>query len=111
MSTAISFDEFSKIDLRIGTIVDVYEFEEAHTPAYKLTIDFGGLGIKKSSAQITSLYSKEDLLNKQIIANVNFSNKQIANFISECLVLGAVNGSKVVLLCPEESVPNGTTVR
>jgi tRNA-binding protein len=71
MSTAISFDEFSKIDLRIGTIVDVYEFEEAHTPAYKLTIDFGGLGIKKSSAQITSLYSKEDLLNKQIIANIN----------------------------------------
>ena len=111
MGAIISFDDFSKIDLRIGTIIEVLDFEQAHNPAYKLTIDFGGLGIKKSSAQITSLYSKEDLLNKQIIANVNFSNKQIANFISECLVLGAVGASKVVVLSPEVSVPNGTAVR
>ena len=111
MSSVISFDDFSKIDLRIGTIIEVFDFEEAHEPAYKLTIDFGSLGIKKSSAQITSLYSKEDLLSKQIIANVNFSKKQISNFLSECLVLGAVEDSKVVLLSPEDSVPNGTPVR
>ena len=111
MSSVILFDDFSKIDLRIGTIIEVFDFEEAHKLAYKLTIDFGSLGIKKSSAQITSLYSKEDLLSKQIIANVNFSKKQISNFVSECLVLGAVEDSKVVLLSPEESVPNGTPVR
>ena len=110
MSTTISFEDFSKIDLRIGTIVNVSSFEEAYKPAYKLTIDFGLLGIKKSSAQITSLYSEEDLLNKQIIANVNFYDKQIANFSSQCLVLGALDGSKVILLSPEESVLNGTTV-
>jgi len=111
MSSTISFDDFSKIDLRIGTVIEVSDFEESHKPAYKLTIDFGSLGIKKSSAQITSFYSKEDLLKKQIIANVNFSNKQIANFLSECLVLGAVESSKVILLSPEETVPNGTPVR
>ena len=108
MSTTITFDDFSKIDLRIGTIIEVSDFEEAHKPAYKITIDFGSLGLKQSSAQITSVYSKEDLLRKQIIANVNFSNKMIANYVSECLVLGA---SKVVLLSPEETVPNGTPVR
>tara|TARA_B100000768_G_scaffold1867_1_gene2448 strand:+ start:16215 stop:16550 length:336 start_codon:yes stop_codon:yes gene_type:complete len=111
MNPIISFDDFSKIDLRIGTIIDVLEHERAHKPAYILTIDFGDLGTKKSSAQITSLYSKNDLLERQIIANVNFSNKQIANFVSECLVLGAVKNFKVVLLSPEVSVPNGTPVR
>ena len=111
MNPIISFDDFSKIDLRIGTIIDVLEHERAHKPAYILTIDFGDLGTKKSSAQITSLYSKKDLLERQIIANVNFSNKQIANFVSECLVLGAVINFKVVLLSPEVSVPNGTPVR
>ena len=111
MSTTITFDDFSKIDLRIGTIIEVSDFEEAHKPAYKITIDFGSLGLKQSSAQITSVYSKEDLLRKQIIANVNFSNKMIANYVSECLVLGAVESSKVVLLSPEETVPNGTPVR
>ena len=108
MSSVISFDDFSKSDLRIGTITEVFDFNEAHKPAYKLTIDFGSVGIKKSSAQITSLYSKEDLLNKQIIANINFPNKQISNFVSECLVLGAVDAFKVILLSPEENVPNGT---
>ena len=111
MSSTISFDEFSKIDLRIGTVIEVSDFEEAHKPAYKITIDFGSLGLKQSSAQITSVYSKEDLLRKQIIANVNFSNKMIANYVSECLVLGALEASKVVLLSPEETVPNGTPVR
>ena len=111
MNPIISFDDFSKIDLRIGTIIDVLEHERAHKPAYILTIDFGDLGTKKSSAQITSLYSKKDLLERQIIANVNFSNKQIANFVSECLVLGAVINFKVVLFSPEVSVPNGTPVR
>jgi tRNA-binding protein len=110
MITTISFEDFSKIDLRIGTIIEVSNFEEAHKPAYKLTIDFGDLGIKKSSAQITSLYSEQDLLNKQIVANVNFCNKQIANYSSQCLVLGASGDSNVILLCPEDSVPNGTSV-
>jgi len=110
MTTTISFDDYSKIDLRIGTITEVFDFNEAHKPSYKLTIDFGSVGIKKSSAQITSLYSKEDLLNKQIIANINFPNKQISNFVSECLVLGAVDAFKVVLLAPEENVPNGTSL-
>lgn len=110
MSMSISFEDFSKLDLRIGTIVKVSNFEEAYKPAYKLTIDFGDLGIKKSSAQITSIYSEEDLLNKQIVANVNFPNKQIANFFSQCLVLGVIEESKVILLSPEKSVPNGSRV-
>ena len=110
MSTTISYEDFAKLDLRIGTIVEVSNFEEAYKPAYKLTIDFGDLGIKKSSAQVTSIYSEEDLLNKQIVANVNFPNKQIANFFSQCLVLGVIEDSKVILLSPEHSVPNGTRV-
>ena len=111
MSATISFEDFSKIDLRIGTIMEVLDFSEAHKPAYKLTIDFGALGTKKSSAQITTLYSKEDLLDRQIVANVNFLKKQIANFVSECLVLGAEDASQVILLSPEEAVPNGTPIR
>ena len=76
-----------------------------------MSIDFGALGIKKTSAQFTSLYSKEDLLDKQVVANVNFKNKQIANFMSECLVVGAVDSDKVVLLSPENKVLNGTPIR
>lgn len=110
MSTTIHFDDFTKVDLRVGTIVEVNDFPEAKNPAYQLTIDFGGLGIKKSSAQITTLYNKEDLLNRQIVAVVNFPKKQIAKFMSECLVLGAVNKSDVILLNPEHKVPNGTVV-
>ena len=94
----ILFKDFQKIDLRVGTIVAVQDFPKARKPAYKLSIDFGSLGIKKSSAQITTLYNKEDLIGKQIIANVNFEEKQIANFKSQCLVLGAVDKDKVVLL-------------
>jgi tRNA-binding protein len=107
----VSFEDFQKIDLRVGTIINVVNFPEATKPAYKLTIDFGPLGIKKSSAQITKLYKKEDLINKQIVANINFHYKQIANFISQCLILGAVDGSSVILLSTSEKVPNGSIVQ
>ena len=110
MSGTITFEDFTKIDLRVGTIIEVNDFLKARNPAYQLTIDFGDLGIKKSSAQITTLYSKEELLGRQIVATVNFSKKQIANFISECLIMGAVDGKDVILLKPEHKVKNGTTV-
>lgn len=110
MSNTIQFEDFTVVDLRVGTIIDVNDFPEARNPAYQLTIDFGDLGIKKTSAQITTLYTKEKLLNKQIVAVVNFPKKQIAKFMSECLVLGAVNGKDVILLNPETPVKNGTTV-
>ena len=111
MSDTITFEDFSKVDLRVGTITEVNDCPEARKPAYKLSIDFGDLGIKKTSAQITALYSKDDLLGKQIVANVNFSEKQIANFMSQCLIVGAVDSEKVILLSSEEKVPNGTPVR
>ena len=110
MHDTITFEDFTKIDLRVGTITEVTDFPEARNPAYKLTIDFGELGIKRSSAQITTLYSKEELLNRQIVAVVNFPVKQIGPFMSECLVLGAVNGKDVILLDPENKVKNGSTV-
>lgn len=110
MSDIINFDDFTKVDIRVGTIIEVSDFPEARNPSYKLRIDFGDLGIKQSSAQITNLYKKEDLLNRQILAVVNFPKKQIANFFSECLVLGAVDGNNVILLNPEDKVMNGSTV-
>ena len=110
MNNIRTFEDFSKVDLRVGTIIEVNDFPESRNPAYQLSIDFGDLGIKKSSAQITSLYKKEDLLQKQIVAVVNFPKKQIAKFNSECLILGAVNGKDVVLLNPEIKVKNGSTV-
>lgn len=110
MENTITFDDFTKVDLRIGTIIEVKNFDEARNPAYKLVIDFGDLGIKKSSAQITTLYKEEDLLNRQIVAVVNFPKKQIAKFMSECLVLGGVNNKDVILLKPEQKVKNGTPV-
>ncbi|GAL66650.1 chaperonin CsaA [Jejuia pallidilutea] len=94
----------------MGTIIAVNDFPEAKKPAYQLTIDFGDLGVKKSSAQITTLYSKKELINKQIIAVINFPKKQIAKFMSGCLVLGAVNAKDVILLKPETKVRNGSTV-
>lgn len=111
MNTTITFEDFAKVDLRVGTIIAVNDFPEARKPAYQLTIDFGDLGIKKSSAQITTLYNKENLLNKQIVAVVNFPKKQIANFMSDCLVVGFVSGKDVVLLSPEHRVLNGSSVR
>ena len=110
MDETITFDDFAKIDLRVGTIIKVCSFPEARNPAYKLTIDFGDLGIKKTSAQITTRYKKDDLLKKQIVAVVNFPKKQIAKFMSECLVLGAVIGKDVILLNPEKKVKNGSVV-
>ena len=110
MNTLITFEDFSKTDLRVGTIIEVNDFPEARNPAYQLTIDFGDLGIKKTSAQITTLYKKEDLLQKQIVAVVNFPKKQIAKFMSECLVLGAISGKDVILLNPENRVKNGSIV-
>ncbi len=110
MNKTITFEDFSKIDLRVGTIIEVNDFPEARHPAYQLTIDFGDLGIKKSSAQITTRYKKEDLLQRQIVAVMNFPKKQIAKFMSECLVLGAVNGKDVILLNPENKVKNGRVV-
>ncbi len=104
----IDWNDFEKIDIRVGTITEVTDFPKAKKPSYQLTIDFGELGIKKSSAQITDLYSKENLVGTQIIAIVNFPPKQIANFFSECLVLGIYTDKKeVVLIQPRQQVENG----
>ncbi|MDD3083485.1 MAG: tRNA-binding protein [Candidatus ainarchaeum sp.] len=103
----ISWQEFEKVNLRIGTIIKVDDFPEAKKPAYKLEIDFGEFGIKKSSAQITQLYKKEDLIGKQIIAVTNFPPKQVANFISECLVTGFITENGVVLATIDKKTKNG----
>ena len=108
MQGKVSYADFEKIEIRIGTITAAEDFPEARNPAYRLKIDFGELGEKKSSAQITKLYKKEGLVGKQVVAVVNFPPKQVANFISECLVLGIVlDGQQIVLLQPERKVPNG----
>lgn len=107
----LSWEEFEKVDMRVGTVLEVNDFPKARKPAYQLRIDFGALGIKNSSAQIVNLYSKEELVGKQIIAVVNFPPKQIANFISECLVLGIYNeNNEVVLLSPDKKTENGCKV-
>ncbi len=108
----IHWDDFAKIDMRVGTIKKAEEFPEAHKPAYILTIDFGPeIGIKKSSAQITTLYNKKRLKGEQVIAVVNFPPKQIGPFISECLVMGIYNEQEdVVLLRPQREVMNGCKV-
>ena len=107
----ITWDDFEKLDIRVGTIVKVTDFPKAKKPAYQISIDFGELGIRHSSAQVTSLYSKEDLEGKQVIAVVNFPPKQIAGFFSECLVLGVYTDKKeVVLLAPERPVGNGLKI-
>jgi len=106
--TTIQWPDFEKIDIRAGTILEVNDFPKAKKSAWQLTIDFGELGIKKSSAQITDLYEKQSLIGKQVIAVVNFPPKQIANFLSECLVLGVYSDKKeVVLLTPDKKVNNG----
>ncbi len=105
----INWTAFEQVELRVGTIIRVQEFPEAKKPAFKLTIDFGAeIGIKKSSAQITDLYTKETLLHKQIVAVVNFPAKQIGPFLSECLVTGfADEKGRIALAVPEFAVPNG----
>lgn len=106
-----SFEDFLKVDIRIGTVIKVSDFPKAKKPAYKLQIDFGDLGIKKSSAQITDLYTKNELLNKQVSAIVNFKPRQIANFMSECLVLGVYNqDDNVVLLQASKKIKKGEQV-
>jgi tRNA-binding protein len=111
MNVEITFEDFLKIDIRIATIIEVKDFPKARKPAYQLTLDFGALGIKKSSAQITDLYTKEELLHKQVSAIINFKPRQIANFMSECLVLGVYNSDgNVVLLQASKSVKNGEKV-
>lgn len=110
MKDIITFEDFTKIDLRIGTIIKVVDFPKARKPAYQIHIDFGDLGIKKTSAQITALYKKEDLLNKQVTAVVNFKPKQIADFMSECLILGIQNGEEVILLKSTDQIKNGEVV-
>jgi tRNA-binding protein len=104
----ITWDDFEKIDMRVGTIIEAADFLKARKPAYQLTIDFGEMGTRKSSAQIAGLYPKEALIGKQVIAVMNFPKKQIANFFSECLVLGVyTHKNEVVLLQPERKVEDG----
>ncbi len=108
---AITWNDFEKVEMRVGTIIDAEDFPKARNPAYKLKINFGDNGIKQSSAQIKKLYNKEDLIGKQIIAVTNFPPKQIANFMSECLVLGIVLiNNEVVLFHPEREVTNGLRI-
>ena len=107
----ISWEDFEKVDIRVGTIIEVNPFPKARKPAWQLNIDFGELGVKRSSAQIVKHYTAEQLVGKQIVAVVNFPPKQIANFFSECLVLGLADDSKdIVLLSPDQKVPNGNRV-
>jgi len=107
----ISWADFEKLEIRTGTIIAISDFPEARKPAYKLAIDFGELGIKKSSAQITAHYRKEELVGKQIVAVVNFPPKQIGPFISECLVLGAIQADgSVILLQTEQEIENGLRI-
>ncbi len=105
-------DQFFQADIRVGTVIKVEDFPEARKPAYKLWIDFGEeVGVKKSSAQITDLYSKDDLLNRQVIAVTNFPPRQVARFMSEVLVLGAMQkDGSVVLLQTERGVENGLRI-
>ena len=105
----ISIDDFLNVDIRVGTIVDVQPFEKARKPAWKLWVDFGSdIGVKKSSAQVTVHYSKEDLMGRQVAAVVNFPPRQIADFMSEILVLGfSDTEGAIVLIGPERPVPNG----
>ena len=111
METTISWEDFSKIDMRTGTVTAVYDFPEARNPSFKLDIDFGPeIGVKKTSAQITEKYDKEDIVGLQVIAVVNFPKKQIANFMSECLLIGAVDDKDVTLLEPGRQVKNGLRI-
>lgn len=108
----LTWEEFEKTEMRVGTIIEANDFPEARKPAYQLTIDFGAdIGVRKSSAQITKRYKKEELIGRQIVAVVNFPKKQIGKFMSECLVLGAVGQEgDVVLLAPDFKVENGLRI-
>lgn len=106
----LTWSEFERVDMRVGTIIEAYPFEKARKPAYIIKADFGEFGILKTSAQVTVLYTPEALAGKQVVGIVNFPNKQIANIKSEFLLLGGVDGTAVSLLTLDQSVPNGTKV-
>lgn len=109
--TLITYADFDKVEIRVGKIIEVKDFPKARKPAYKLWIDFGELGIKKSSAQITKLYTPTELIERQILAVTNFPPRQIANFLSEVLVLGVVcDNEEVVLMGSDRSVPLGKRI-
>jgi tRNA-binding protein len=111
MENLINWSDFQAVDIRAGTVLEALPFPEARKPAYRLTIDFGEKGVLRSSAQITAFYRTEDLVGRQVVAVVNFPPKQIANHISECLVLGVYNSDgEVVLLSPLQPVENGSRV-
>jgi tRNA-binding protein len=109
-ASPLTWKEFEKVDMRVGTIVHAEVFEEARNPSYKITISFGEYGLRKTSAQITTLYTPEELIGRQVIAVINFPPKQIANMLSECLLLGAVDGKDVTLLSTERPVKNGLKI-
>lgn len=109
-TSPISWQDFKKLEMRVGTIIQAEEFKEARNPAYKVIVDFGDYGKRKSSAQITKLYQPEELIGKQVIAVVNFPPKQIANMMSECLILGTVDGEEVTLLTSDKQVKNGLRI-
>ncbi|PIE98177.1 MAG: tRNA-binding protein [Treponema sp.] len=107
----IEWSDFVKIEMRVGTIIFAEEFKEAKNPAYKMIVDFGDYGTRKTSAQITRLYTPEELIGKQVVAVLNFPKKQIATIMSECLILGGLcEHQEVVLLKPERKVKNGTQI-
>lgn len=106
----INWQDFAKIEMRVGTVIKAVPFPEAKNPAYKIIIDFGAYGIRKTSAQITKLYKPEEIIGKQVVAVVNLPKKQIANMQSECLILGAVNGDEVTLLSLDKEVENGLII-
>ncbi len=109
-NTNISWTDFMKVEMRVGTVISAEVFEEARNPAYKIQVNFGEYGIRKTSAQITTLYQPEDIIGKQVVAVVNFPPKQIANIMSECLILGAVDGKEVTLIAPGMKVKNGLRI-
>lgn len=112
MEQTLSWNDFEKVEMHIGTIIEVTDFPEARKAAYQLTIDFGSeIGIKKTSAQITKRYQKEDLIGKQVVAVINFPKKQIGKFMSECLVLGSVGEENdIILLTSDLKVANGLRI-
>ncbi|MFT7163597.1 MAG: tRNA-binding protein [Flavobacterium sp.] len=112
MENNLKWQDFEKVEMCVGTVMEVYDFPEARRPSYQLSIDFGAaIGILKTSAQITKRYSKEDLINRQIVAVINFPKKQIGKFMSECLVLGAMGEEgDVILLAPDFKIENGLRI-
>lgn len=111
-ANSLTWSEFERVEMRVGTIIEANDFPEARKPAYQLTVDFGAaIGIRKTSAQITKRYEKSDLVGRQIVSVVNFPKKQIGKFMSECLVLGAVGEEgDVILLAPDFKVENGLRI-